>query len=239
MPRSKRAKVVHLSKVAKKDKSAKNELFAKLRAAVSSSSHVFVFAVDNMRNSYLKDVRSYFSSKGDRLFLGKTKVMAKALGSSPEDETATGIHTLTEHISGEVGLLCSNQEPEEVIRYLEEYVQMDFARAGAHATREMVVPAGVVHSRGGEIPVEEDLAMPHSMEPNLRRWGMPTRLDKGKIILDDEYEVCREGQELNSHQTALLKMFGVMMAEFRVQPLAYWDGKKEEVVVLDKEAMEE
>ncbi len=46
---------------------------------------------------------------------------------------------------------------------------------------------------------------------------MPTRLMKGKVMLDADYEVCREGQVLNSHQTALLKLFGVATAEFTVQ----------------------
>jgi mRNA turnover protein 4 len=66
--------------------------------------------------------------------------------------------------------------------------------------------------------------VPHSVEVTLRKWGMPTRLEKGRIMLDAEFEVCREGQVLDSHQTALLKMFGVDMAEFRVKPVAYWEA---------------
>ena len=64
---------------------------------------------------------------------------------------------------------------------------------------------------------------------------MPTRLDKGKVMLDEEYEVCREGKVLNSSQTALLKLFGVVTAEFRVSVLAYWSAATQEVIVVDGE----
>jgi mRNA turnover protein 4 len=61
MPKSKRAKVVHLSKTDKKGKELSQKLFANVQEAADSFQHIFVFAVENMRNSYLKDVRAEFS----------------------------------------------------------------------------------------------------------------------------------------------------------------------------------
>lgn len=49
---------------------------------------------------------------------------------------------------------------------------------------------------------------------------MPSRLGGGKVMLEGEYEVCREGQVLDSRQTRLLKLFGVATAEFKVQLVA-------------------
>lgn len=68
--------------------------------------------------------------------------------------------------------------------------------------------------------VEDDVPLPHSLEPELRKLGMPTTLDKGRITLQNEYEVCKEGQVLDSRQTRLLKLFGVATAEFKVQLVA-------------------
>lgn len=82
------------------------------------------------------------------------------------------------------------------------------------------MPAGIVYSRGGEIAEEEDLPLPHTFDQVLRDLGMPTRLEKGKVMLDREYPVCREGENLDSKQTRLLKQFGVQTAEFRVRMLA-------------------
>ena len=57
MPKSKRAKVVHLSKVTKKGKDLTLRLYANIRTCIEQYPYLFVFSVDNMRNTYLKDVR--------------------------------------------------------------------------------------------------------------------------------------------------------------------------------------
>lgn len=64
MPSSKRAKVVHLSKnpsSAAQKKTCKiqaRKLYDNIRQAITRYAYAYVFAVDNMRNTYLKDVRS-------------------------------------------------------------------------------------------------------------------------------------------------------------------------------------
>ncbi|KAF2485903.1 ribosomal protein L10-domain-containing protein [Neohortaea acidophila] len=233
MPKSKRARIVHTSSVQKKPSKEKSaSLYAAVRAAADTYPHIIVFRVENMRNTYLKDVRQHFSDS--RMFFGKTKVMAKALGTTAEDEHMPGLAGLSTHLNGSVGLLCTSRDPEEVADYFREYIEVDFARAGNPATRTFVVPAGVVHSTGGEQPVEDDVPLPHSLEATVRKWGMPTRLDKGKVVLNEEHVVCEEGKLMNSNQTALLKLFGIVMAEFRVQVLAYWSASSQEVTLVDE-----
>ena len=57
MPRSKRQKVVTLSKTEKKGKEGTLKLFAGVRECLDSYEHCFVFSVENMRNTCLKEVR--------------------------------------------------------------------------------------------------------------------------------------------------------------------------------------
>lgn len=57
MPKSKRAKVFHLTQVSKKGREQKDKLFENIRSAIPEYQHCFVFRIDNMRNNYLKDVR--------------------------------------------------------------------------------------------------------------------------------------------------------------------------------------
>lgn len=61
MPKSKRAKVVHLSKVQKKGKALSRKHFDDLQSAAQKYQYVFVFEVDNMRNNHFKEVRKEFS----------------------------------------------------------------------------------------------------------------------------------------------------------------------------------
>lgn len=152
-----------------------------------------------------------------RLLFGKTKAMAKALGHNAEEEHLPNLSRFTPFMHGNIGLLFTSQPPEDILPFFSEYVQTDFARAGTTATRSFTIPEGVVYSRAGELPAEDDSPVAHSLEPTLRKWGMSTRLVKGKVVLDNPYELCKEGQELNSHQTALLKIFGVVMADFKIQ----------------------
>jgi mRNA turnover protein 4 len=141
-------------------------------------------------------------------------------------------------MKGDIGLLFTSRSPSDVVDYFSTYSQTDYARAGIPALQTFTVPEGVVYSRGGEIPITDDVPVAHSVETTLRKWGMPTRLEKGKVVLDAPYTVCKEGQVLNSHQTALLKAFGVAMAEFKVQILAHWSAGSGTVEVIDLDKMD-
>jgi len=235
MPKSKRAKVIHMSKTDKKGKELSQRLFANVREAADSYQYIFVFSVENMRNTYLKEVRSDFADS--RLFFGKTKVMAKALGLDPANEHLPNLSALTPYLTGNVGLLFTSRTPSAILDHFAAYTQTDYARAGIPATQTFTIPPGVVYSRGGELAAEDDVPLPHSLEVTVRKWGMPTKLVKGKVVLEEAYTVCEEGQLLNSHQTALLKLFGVAMAEFRVEIKAYYSAATQEVK--EVEAMEE
>jgi len=211
-----------LSKVEKKGKEHSEKLFNSIRDAADEYPYIYVFRVENMRNNYLKDIRAELSDS--RIVYGKTKLLSKALGTEPNTEHLPGLSELAPYMHGPVGLILSPRPPSKILEYLSSYSQRDFARAGVTATRSFTVPAGIVYSRGGEIPKEEDVPVPHSVEVTLRKWGMPTHLDKGRVMLNGDHEVCKEGEVLDSHQTALLKMFGIDMAEFTVQVVAYWEA---------------
>jgi mRNA turnover protein 4 len=243
MPKSKRAKVVHLSQVAKKTRDQKDKLFQNIRDAVPEYQHCFVFSVDNMRNSHLKNVRHELSDS--RLFFGKTKLMAKALGQNPSEAIAPGIEGLTNYLTGTVGLILTNRPVQAILDYFNSFSPVDFARAGVAAPRNFTIPSGVVYATAGEVPAEYDVPLQHSIEPELRKLGVPTRMVKGKVVLGDEsgegegYLVCKEGQILDSRQTRLLKLFDVCLSEFRVKVLAYWSSATEGVTEVKPDAMEE
>lgn len=241
MPKSKRAKVVHLTQVSKKTRENKDKLFENIRNEIPEYQTCFVFSVDNMRNSYLKEVRRELSDC--RLFFGKTKLMAKALGQTPEEAIAPGIEGITKHLAGTVGLLLTNRPAEEILAYFDNLAPVDFARAGVTASRSFSLPAGVLYATGGEVPAEHDVPLEHTIEPELRRLGVPTRMVKGRVVLGDEsgegedYVVCKEGDILDSRQTRLLKLFSVCLSEFKVKVLAYWSAATSEVTEVN--AMDE
>lgn len=159
--------------------------------------------------------------------------MAKALGDSPATEAQLGISLLTPHLTGQVGLIFSPRDPAAVLAHFDAFRPLDYARAGSIATRSFILPAGTLYSRGGEIDQDEDLPLAHSVEPTLRKLGVPTRLVKGKVELEHDFVVCNKGDVLGSGQTTLLKTFALTMAEFRVAIRAYWHSETGEVTVVE------
>uniref|UniRef100_A0AAR2JKL8 Ribosome assembly factor mrt4 n=2 Tax=Pygocentrus nattereri TaxID=42514 RepID=A0AAR2JKL8_PYGNA len=218
MPKSKRDKKVSLTKTAKKGLEAKQNLIEELRKCVDMYRYVFIFSVDNMRNSKLKDVRAAW--KHSRFFFGKNKVMMIALGKGPTDEYKDNLHKVSKYLRGEVGVLFTNKTKEEVQEYFNSFQETDYARAGNTAQMAVTLDEG---------PLEQ---FTHSMEPQLRQLGLPTALKKGVVTLLQDYEVCKEGDTLSPEQARILKLFGFEMAEFKVTIKCMWNSDTGDFVTL-------
>jgi mRNA turnover protein 4 len=81
--------------------------------------------------------------------------MAIALGTSPESEPVVGSHVLSQHLTGQVGLVFSTLTRAELTIELNKAKTQDYARAGANATKTVVIPVGPVVDTDG-------IAFPHS-----------------------------------------------------------------------------
>ena len=180
--------------------------------------------------------------------------MAKALGTSPEEEHKQGIHQLaqvgfttsfitleaeelSENIKGQVGLFFTDTSPQEVIEWFNDFKQPDFARSGNIATRNVVLPAGPIMRRHSDPPEP----FPHNEEPQLRKLGLSTYMNKGLPSLHSPHQVCQEGKPLTSEQAQLLKLIGEKMVEFKVGLVMRYDSaasavEKMEGVMISDEA---
>lgn len=78
------------------------------------------------------------------------------------------------------------------MEWAEEYEEMEYARSGFVTPISLELPEG---------PLRQ---FDHSMEPQLRRLGMPTSLQKGVITLIKPFKVCREGDVLTPEQAQIL-----------------------------------
>ncbi|XP_072042226.1 mRNA turnover protein 4 homolog [Amphiura filiformis] len=208
MPKSKRFKKVSLTQTKKKGLETKQKLIEEIRSCVDNYARLFIFSVENMRNSKIKDVRNMW--KHSRFFFGKNKVMAVALGKSSEAEYRDGLHDMSKRLLGNVGLLFTNDTEDEVLRWFEKYAEPEFARSGNKATISVTLDEGPLNQ------------FPHNMEPQLRKLGLPTLLKKGVITLLAEHKVCKEGDTLTPEQTRMLKLLGHATVEFKFELKAMW-----------------
>ncbi|KAI0647775.1 mRNA turnover protein 4-like protein [Trametes meyenii] len=228
MPKSKRSKIVSLTKVAKKTKEQKNALLQEVQENADKWQYCWLFEVGNMRNSHLKTVRRLWKDTA-RIFFGRGAVMAKALGTTPEEEHRPGLAKLAQQIKGQVGLFFTDSPPTEVLEWFADFQQPDFARTGNRAVRTVTLPAGPVMQQHS-VPPEP---FPHNEEPQLRKLGLRTRMERGVPTLDVPHTVCEKGKTLTPEQTQLLKLVGIKMVTFKVGLRARWEAASGEVVQIE------
>jgi len=214
MPKSKRNKVTTLSQTTKKvGLEFKQNMIDKIRQGVDDYSNLFVFSVENMRNTHLQAVRDAWKSENKKglFFMGKNRVMAVALGREEAEEYNDMLHRVSRLLRGSNrGLMFTNEDPLKVEEFFEAHSEPDFARTNGTATEDVVLPEGPLPQFG------------HAMEPQLRGMGMPTSLKRGVITLLNEYTVCKKGDKLTSEQARILKLLGHKQAEFKIDLIALW-----------------
>ncbi|KAF9483389.1 hypothetical protein BDN70DRAFT_873892 [Pholiota conissans] len=228
MPRSKRSKVVSLTKVSKKTKEHKNAMMTEVQANAEKWRYCWLFEVGSMRNSHLKTVRQLWKDSA-RMFFGRGAVMAKALGTTAEEEHRSGLSKLATQIKGQVGLFFTDTEPQEVIEWFADFQQPDFARAGNKATRTVILPVGPIMRQFSDPPE----TFPHNEDPQLRKLGLTTTMTRGVPTLTTPHKLCDKGKTLTGEQAQLLKLIGLKTVTFRVGLLALWDSATGEVTQIE------
>ncbi|OAD52222.1 mRNA turnover protein 4 like protein, partial [Eufriesea mexicana] len=202
---------VSLTKTTKKGLILKQQIVEDVRNCVEKYARIFILSVHNMRNNKLKDLRLEW--KDSRFFFGKNKVIALALGKLPENEVANGLHKLSLALRGQCGLLFTNRNKKEVLQWMKEYEEIDYARSGFVAQETITLHEG---------PMAD---FSHSIEPHLRQLGMPTALQKGVVTLIKEYTICKKGQALTPEQARILKLIDKPLATFKLIPLGMYSKK--------------
>ena len=147
--------------------------------------------------------------------LGSNKVVRVALGSDAADEYKTNLSQLAENIKGSAGLLFTRLPREKVEEIIGEFQVLDYARAGTTATEGYSLEAGPVLQYGTPIA--------HTLEPILRQHGMPTKLVKGVVQLVADHVVCTKGDTLQPNQAALLRIFDLKTAAFKMRLVGVWE----------------
>ncbi|TDL22132.1 hypothetical protein BD410DRAFT_788825 [Rickenella mellea] len=232
MPKSKRAKVVSLTKVSKQTREQKGSFISEVQENADKWKYCWLFEVGNMRNTHLKTVRKLWKDTA-RIFFGRCGMMAKALGSTPEEEHKPGLHQIATQLKGQVGLMFTDTEPDEVKAWFADFRQPDFARSGNVATRDIVLPAGPIMQHHADPPEP----FPHNEEPQLRKLGLSTSLVRGVPTLTAPHTLCKKGKPLTSEQAQLLKLIGERMVEFKVVLRAKWVAATGEVTMEEGETL--
>jgi len=160
--------------VKKQGRKRKEAVVDTILECLESYSHVYVFSMDGMRTSIVKDLRQKFAD--DRFVMGKQTVMALAVGRNAEEEPKQNLHKLSEHLTGNAGLLFTNRKQKEVVAFFKTFSEPEFATGGALAVSDYAIPAGPV-------------AFQHTMADPLRKLGLPVMLRNGTLMCERDHQV--------------------------------------------------
>jgi len=214
MPKSRRNKVVNLTKTKKRPTSEfKTALVEKLQKSLNRYTNVFVFSHENMTTVPFRFIQQEW--KDSKFFLGKNKIMRVALGKSDTEEYMENSHKLSKYLTGDCGLLLTNKTRDEVLKFFEQFTKQEYAKAGTISDRTIVLKKG-----------EESLkTFGHSMEPYLRKLGLNTSLINTKIVMHEDYVAAEEGLALTPEQCKILKLLREPISNFKINVKAYWNKK--------------
>lgn len=211
MGRSKRERPVALTKTRKilDNREKKLKHISQIRQHVDDYENIYLFQISNMRNTLLKKLRDTWSDS--RFSLGRKSLAQVAFGKEKQTEHADGISELATQVTGNVGLLFTNRPHEEVAEFFSTYEEEDYARSGFVATETVKLDEG-----------ELDMFV-HSQEPNLRLLGLPVTVKRGKVILLQDFTVCKEGDVLTPERAKLLEYLGYKLAKFALTLLCLYN----------------
>merc|ERR1711904_26253 len=205
MPRSKRQRLVTLSKVSKKQREWKEGLIEKVRDAVDRFPSVYVFRYKDMKNNAFKALRDKLRDTS-RFFLGSNKVLQVALGREAADEVRENMSQLTKLIKGHVGLLFTEMPLEKVKEELETVVEPEFAKAGARAKETVSFTKGPVELISDFTLCEKGESLTPAQVALLRIFDYKFARFEMRLLCkwqEDEFEVFEQESELSSDEEDL------------------------------------
>ncbi|XBW37154.1 hypothetical protein QEN19_002732 [Hanseniaspora menglaensis] len=240
MPKSRRNRVITLSNVTKKDKDAKTRNFDNLSDNLLKFKRVVLLNLSNINSNNLKELRKQWDNETlveedrSKFVVSKKNMIIKSLENHKEEfanlEKLTSLLQKQHEKNSTYGILYTNYDYKTVVEFFDSYLKKDFAKSNSKSPLTFKIPQGIVYSRGGYIPAEEDIPMAHSLEPTLRnKYKIPTSLKDGKIVLDAEYHVCEENQTLNVIQCLILRQFGIAESEYKVEVMGCYNKETQEI----------
>jgi len=207
MPKSKRERVVSLSKTRRKNEGRKDALISSIRDCVDKYERLFLLRVPFIKSKDMDMMRRRLEG---RLYFLKNTLFRRAICPDDDSEHAPGLTKVSEHLSGQIIAVFTSQTDEE-LKPLFSYTRVMYAKEGA------IAPQTIVLHR-------EDLSdLPSSSEPYVRALGVDCKVEQGKVVVQREKTVCTEGKPVTAEEARLLKLLKFKCMNLKITPFLLWE----------------
>ena len=220
MPKSKRTKLVSLTRTQAKTKDAKTKLILKIHENISKYSRIAIITYNNFNNSAQLALRSTLGSLSKIVF-GKKSILKLALTTYKENDEINTNGIYSEHLEmlsdfideQSVALIFSNLPTSALKSKLENFKKIEYALPNS------VSPANVLLTKGDS--VFKNLSV--SNDNYLRGLGLDVIVKNGKLWLESDFLVAKKNEMLESKQCKILKLLGIKIGKVKVFVKAVFD----------------
>lgn len=120
---------------------------------------------------------------------------------------------ISDKLQGQVGVLFTNRDTQEVIEYLRSYAAPEFANPGTTAIADVELLQGADVFDGYST----------SNEDYLKKLGLDMEISDSKIHLVKPFLAAEKGKPLTAEQSKILKFLGIKLSQFKLFPTASWN----------------
>jgi len=162
---------------------------------------------NNVGSKQLAQIRMSLRGKAVVL-MGTNTLMRKAilghLSRNPK------LELLLPHIVGNVGLVFTKEELVDIRDLLLENKVIHFAKAGAIALVDVIIPA-------------QNTGLGPEKTPVFQMVNIPTRISRGKVEITQDIKLIKEGNKVTPSDSMLLNLLGISPFSYALVPKKAYD----------------
>ena len=213
MPKSKRTKLISLTRTQPKTRSSKTKLLLKLQRNLQKYSRIGIISYHNLNSSGQFALRKWLGSLSNLVF-GKKTILKLALNSLEDSPDFKNITMLSDFIEGShVAMVFSNLPVSSLKEKLENFNSIEFAQP------QSVSPANIVLTKGDAV----FKMLSTSNDAYLRTLGLDILVRNGKLLLESDFLLAKKGEKLNNQQCKILKLLGIKVGKVSTKVKAVYD----------------
>lgn len=194
----------------------KEDLVKELSKEIEKSPVSALVSIQGIRNAQLQKIRSDLKGRV-KIRVVRKRLLMKAL----DKVKLENIKDFGNLASGQVAVVTTEENPSKLFRILEKTKQKAAARGGEIAEDDIIVP---------EMPTNFP---PGPMISEFQKAGLPTAIEKGKIVVKKETVYVKKGETIPRDKAKILEKLEILPVTVGLNMI----GAYEAGLVFNKEAV--
>eukprot|EP00210_Caulerpa_lentillifera_P005344 g5107.t1 len=187
----------------------KDAYHAKLCKFLEDFDRAFIVHADNVGSKQFMDIRRGLYPDSVVL-MGKNTMMKRSIRLFCEQSGNEDWSTVIEELVGNVGIVFTKKELNDLRDEISKYKVGAPARVGAIAPKDVVVPAG-------------GTGMDPSQTSFFQALGIATKINRGSIEIVSDVHLVEEGKKVGGSEATLLAKLGIKPFEYGLKILKVYD----------------